>query len=273
MTAQVKREIPSYICLAILLVITFVPLVGMVLLSFKTNAEIHTNFWGLPRDWNWHHYTLAISRSYIYIMNSIVVCTAATAGILLLSSLSGYVFARHEFPFKNTIFMALIALLMLPAVLTLVPLFLLVRDLGLLNTRWALLLPYMAGGQIFGIFLFRAFVAEIPRDLFDAARLDGANEIQVYSNIVIPLSLPVLATVAITSMFGLYNDFIWPLVVINDPAKQMFSVAVTELANDATVDMGVTLATYTVGCIPLLILIAFGMKYFVRGVTSGALKA
>jgi len=267
------REIPSYCFLGVLLAATFLPLVGMILLSFKTNTEIYTNFWGLPQTWNWHHYTLATARSFPFILNSVIVCSAATFGILVLSSLSGYVFARHEFPFKNTIFLMLIALLMLPAILTLIPLFLLVRDLGLLNTRWALLLPYMAGGQIFGIFLFRAFVAEIPRDLFDAARLDGASELQVYRNIVIPLSLPVMATVGITSGFGLYNDFIWPLVVINDPAKQMFTVAVTELADDTTVDMGVTLATYTVGCVPLLILIAFGMRYFVRGVTTGALKA
>lgn len=228
------RELPSILALTVLLAVTFAPLVVMILLSFKSNAEIYTNFWGLPSTWNWNHYGLAFSRTTRFILNSVLVCTTATAGILVLSSLSGYVFAKHEFPFKNVIFMALIALLMLPGILTLVPLFLLVRDLGLLNTRWALLLPYMAGGQIFGIFLFRAFVAEIPRDLFDAARLDGANEFQVYLNVVIPLSLPILATVAITSMFGFYNDFIWPLVVINDPAKQMFAVAVTELASDSS---------------------------------------
>jgi ABC-type glycerol-3-phosphate transport system permease component len=273
MSERTRSQVILISSLLFLLLVTFVPLIAMVLLSFKSNAEIYTNFWAMPREWKLEHYGLAFSRTLPFIINSLVICVGATAGVLFLSSLSGYVFARHNFPFKNTLFMVIIALLMLPGILTLVPLFLLVRDLGLLNTRWALLFPYIAGGQIFGIFLFRAFVAEIPRDLFDAARIDGANEFQVYLSVVLPLSLPVLATVGILTSFNLYNDFIWPLIVINDPAKQVFSVAVTELAGDSTVAMGVTLATYTVGCLPLLLLIAFGMKYFVRGVTSGALKA
>jgi ABC-type glycerol-3-phosphate transport system permease component len=266
-------RVVARVVLFALLAITFVPLVVMVMLSFKTNAEIYTNFWGVPRDWQWGHYQLAVARSLRSIGNSIIVCVSATVGILVLSSLAGYVFARHDFPLKRLMFLMVLAVMMLPGVLTLVPLFLLVKDLGLLNTRWALLLPYMASGQIAGIFLCRAFIAEIPRDLFDAARLDGAGEIEVWRNIVIPLSLPVMATVAITSIFGLYNDFIWPLIVINDPAKQLFSVAVTQMTEDSVAGMGVTLATYTVGCVPLLVLITFGMRYFVQGVTSGALKA
>jgi len=265
----------TMICLLLLvfLAATFVPFVLMIVMSFKTNAEVYADFWGLPGALRWSHYAKALGAVKGYLWNSIWVCATSTLGVVFLSSLSGYVFARHDFPFKSTLFLAILALMMVPGILTLIPLFLLVKGFGLLNTRWALVLPYISGGQVMGILLCRTFIAEIPRDLFDAARIDGASEFSVYARIVVPLCLPILATVGIMTAFGIYNDFIWPLVAISDNTKQVYTVALTIMTGEYNMKMGDVLAGYVLGCIPLLLMIAFGMKYFIRGVTSGALKA
>lgn len=156
--------------------------------------------------------------------------------------------------------------------MTLTPLFLLVRDLGLLNSHLALILPYIAGGQMLGIFLCRGFIAEISKELVEAARIDGAGEFTVYFHVVLPLLKPVLATIGIMQFFAIYNDFIWPLITISDNSRQVFTVALMIFGAENDLDMGPVLAGYVVGCLPLVILIAFGMKSFVAGTTSGALK-
>ena len=267
------KQILIFFTLTVFLAITFIPFVMMLSLSFKTNADIYADFWGPPVVLHFEHYSKAFRAVFRYIWNSLFICTTATFGVVFLSSLSGYVFARHRFPFKNILFYVIISLFMIPGILTLIPMFLLIKNLGLLNTRWALILPYISGGQIFGILLCRTFISEIPQDLFDAARIDGASEFRVYWNIVIPLSLPILATVGIMTGFSLYNDFIWPLIVISDNSKQVFTVALTIFGGEHRLDMGPVLAGYAIGCVPLLILISFGMKYFIKGITSGALKA
>ena len=256
-----------------LLALTMAPLAVMLMLSLKTNSEIFAGFWSLPASFHWDHYTKAWVAVDRYLANSILICTVSCAGVLALSSMAGYAFARHDFPFRRTLFAAVLGLMMVPGVLTLIPQFLLVKNLGLLNTRWALVLPYIAGGQVFGILLFRAFFEDMPKDLLEAARIDGAGEWTVYSRIVMPLALPVVATVGIMTAFGVYNDFIWPLVAISDPTKQVFTVALRIFTAENDLEMGPTLAGYALGCVPMILLIGFGMRYFVQGVTSGAVKA
>ncbi|MCC5875158.1 MAG: carbohydrate ABC transporter permease, partial [Candidatus Sumerlaeia bacterium] len=144
---------------------------------------------------------------------------------------------------------------------------------GLLNTWWALWLPYWAGGQIFGILLFRTFCEGIPESLFEAARIDGAGEFTIYTRIVLPLSLPIIATLAIIQFVGTYNDYVWPLVTISSPSNQVFAVGITQFAADAQLDMAPQMAGYIIGSIPLVIAFIFGMRYYVQGLTSGALKS
>jgi len=262
-----------FILLGILLVITFVPVYAMILLSFKTNAEIVQSFWGFPEIFHWEHYRAALSEVARPIANSLFVVVATILGVTLLSSMSGYVFARHEFPFKESLFYLILALLMVPVILTLIPTFLLVKQLHLLDTRWALILPYVSGGQIIGILLCRAFMSQIPNDLFDAARIDGANELRVYWHMVLPLSMPILATVSIMTAFTYYNDFIWPLLVITSKDLQVFNVAVTKIHMQLRAEMGYVVACYVVGTIPLTVIIFAGLRYFIQGITAGAVKA
>ena len=259
--------------LGVLLVFSFVTIVLMVFLSLKDNGQIYGRFWSPPDPIIWENYRTSWETMRRYVFNSLVYSFASVAGVVFLSSLSGYVFARHKFPGKEGIYLMILALLMVPSILTLIPAFVLVRDLGLLNTPWALILPWTAGGQVFGILLCRTFFATLPQDLFDAAKIDGAGEIEQYRRIALPLSWPIMVTLAIMHLVSTYNDFIWPLLTISDPSIQVVTVGLTQFTTEfGIINWGPRMAAYAISSLPLVILFTFGMRYYVRGLTSGALK-
>jgi multiple sugar transport system permease protein len=273
--------------LAILIVITLIPYAMTLLMSQKPNAEIYTSFWSFPRQLRPEFYTRSFELLGPYILNSLIVSMGAAVGVVFLASLSGYAFARLRFAGKDTLYLLLITLLMVPGILTLIPLFQWMlafplvggNDLwghggtGFRNSWLALWIPYWAGGQIFGLMLCRTFFEDIPREFFEAARVDGASEFKIYRMIVLPLSVPILAALAIMQFIGSYNDYIWPLVIISEPSKQMFAVGVTLFASDSSVDLGPQMAGYVVGSLPLVFIFLFGMKYYVQGLTSGGVKS
>jgi ABC-type glycerol-3-phosphate transport system permease component len=266
-------EMLAAIVLAMLLAVSLLPFVMMLLLSLKTNADIFTRFWGLPQPARWDFYREAAVALKGYLLNTLIVTVVVVPGVLLLSSLSGYALSRLTFRGRDAVFALILALLVVPGILTLIPTYALVQGMGLLNTRWALILPYLAGGQVLGVVLCRTFFASLPDELFEAMRLDGAGDLQIYRHLALPLSLPTLATIAIMSTLGIYNDYIWPLVTISDSSLQTFTVGVTRFAGEFNLDYGPTLAGYVIGSLPLIVLFAVGMRAFVQGVTSGALKA
>ena len=266
-------EVLAVVVLAGLLALSLLPFVMMLLLSLKTNADIFTRFWGLPQPARWDFYREAAIALKGYLLNTLIIVAVVVPGVLLLSSLSGYALSRLTFRGRDAVFALILALLVVPGVLTLIPTYALVQSMGLLNTRWALILPYLAGGQVLGVVLCRTFFASLPDELFEAMRLDGAGDLQIYRHLALPLSLPTLATIAIMSTLGIYNDYIWPLVTISDSSLQTFTVGVTRFAGEFNLDYGPTLAGYVIGSLPLIVLFAVGMRAFVQGVTSGALKA
>ncbi len=134
-------------------------------------------------------------------------------------------------------------------------------------------MPYLSGGQLIGILLCRGFFSTIPREFFESARIDGASEFQIYGRIVLPLSLPILTTVAIINFHAIYNDFIWPLMVIQYQDLKTFAVAIFDLSTVYRFEYGLTFAAYVIGSLPLVIALLAGMKYFIRGITEGGLKA
>ena len=168
-----------------------------------------------------------------------------------------------------------IALMMVPGILTLLPRFMLIYKFGLLNTYWALILPYISGNQVFQTFVLRTFFASLPQELFEAAKIDGAGELRVYSTIAIPLSKPILGTLAILVSRGVWNDLIWPRIVLIDATMRTITAALsTYMPGDAggVPAYGARFAGYILASLPLLILFAFTMKQFMAGLTSGALK-
>lgn len=258
----------------ILLLLSFIPIILMIVLSLKSNAQIYGDFWSIPNPIEWANYGTARDVLARNMVNSIVYVTIAVMGTILLSSLSGYVFARLEFPGRKVLFMMILSLMMVPGVLTLTPSYKLIQALHLKDSMWALLLPWMSGGQIFGIILCRTFIAEQPSSIFEAARVDGASEIKTLFNIAIPLSKPILATIIIMNMIGNYNDYIWPLMVIDSNSKQVITVAVRVFQSiNGSIDIGSLVAGYVITTIPLLILFSIGSRFYIEGITSGAVKA
>lgn len=259
--------------LVVILVLSFVTIALMLFLSLKDNGQIYGRFWSLPDPVRWENYRDGWLLMRRYIFNSLIYSLASVVGVVFLSSMSGYVFARHRFPGKEVIYVVILALLMVPGVLTLIPAFVLVRELGLTNTPWALILPWTAGGQIFGILLCRSFFSTLPQELFDAAKVDGASEFEQYLRIALPLSWPIMVTLAIMHLVSTYNDFIWPLLTISDQDIQVVTVGLTQFRNEfGTINWGPRMAAYAVSSVPLVMLFAFGMKFYVRGLTSGAVK-
>lgn len=269
-----RNQLVILVILTILLILIFIPIAYLIILSLKDNGQIYGRFWSLPNPIRWENFALGWQVVSRPILNSVVSSGTATLGNIVFASLAGYAFARHHFPGKEILYTAILALLMIPPILTLIPEFVLLSGLGLVNTLWALILPWMAGGQVFSLLLFRTFFANLPEDFFDAARIDGGSEFQVFRYIAIPLSSPIIITVAIIRLVATYNQYIRPLLVISDPQKQVVAVAITQFTSELGVtDIGPQMAAYIVATIPLIIFFSFGMKYYVSGLTSGGIRA
>jgi ABC-type glycerol-3-phosphate transport system permease component len=227
---------------------------------------------------NWELATLSYRRAWSvirpYMINALVVCFLTAAGVLLLASVSAYVLSRYRFFGHRFLYYFIICTMMFPAVLTLVPSFLLVKQVGLLNSYWAMVLPYVAGGQVFAIFVLKSFFDGLPEELFEAARIDGAGHFAAYRHIVLPLSKPVLSVVLIMNILGTWNNFLWPFIVNSEGTHHVVSSGLYVLATSAFAsNMGTLFAAYMLSSIPLLILFVYATRPFIQGVTSGAFKA
>lgn len=275
MSKTLKHDFWIHVFLILAAILTFYPFIFMVITSFKASIDFQHNFWGLPHWIQLSNYSDAWTRISGYVINSLIVSTTSAAGVLIIGSISAFVFARFRFPGREVLFLMLLALLMIPGILTLVPAFLLVKTLGLMNTYGALVLPYIAGGQIFAIFIMRSFFASLPEELFESARIDGANTLRLYTGICLPLSKPILVTIAIMNVLSTWNDYIWPLVTIPDGRRWTISVGIVSFGSQylGTESWGPMYAGYVLASIPLLILFVFTMRYFIAGLTSGAIKA
>lgn len=258
----------------IFVLLAFIPIFLMLFLSLKSPSQFYSNLWAIPNPPQWSNYNAAYLQLFQNMVNSVVTVTVGTLLIVVLSAMSGYVFARLDFPLKNFLFMMMLALMMVPGVLTLTPSFKLIHRLGLKNTWWALWLPWASGGQIMGMYLCRTFISAQPAALFESARIDGAREFQAFYKIAVPLAKPILATLVVMNMISLYGDFIWPLLVIDSNSKQVISVAVqTYSSSTGTTDYGAMIAGFVMATVPLLIMFTFSSRLYIEGITSGAVKA
>jgi len=272
---MVRHDALLHFVLVLLGVFTFYPLIFTLFTSFKDNSQFYSTFWGPAFPLHWSNYLDAWRQLYPVLINTVFVGIVSAFGVVFLASLSAYVFARHRFPGSTVIFYAIIALLMIPGVLTLIPLFLLVKNLGLLNTYWVLILPYIAGGQAFAIFVLRSFIASQPEEIFESARIDGAGEFTIYQRIALPMAKPILGTLAILALLGTWNDYIWPSVTLRNPDLWTISLKLVSFSSQwaSLQQYGPMFAGYVIASIPLLILFMFTMRLFIEGLASGAIKA
>lgn len=265
-------DLSRHLALGVLVILTFYPFLFLLMTSFKDFAQFSHNFW-LPA-WPLHldNYQAAFNAIYRYVLNSVFITVTTLVGMLAVSSVTAYVFARFQFPGKGVLYYLIISLLMIPGVLTLIPAFMLMVKLRLAGTYGALILPYIAGGQVFAIFIMRGFFASLPEELFEAARIDGASEWRNFWHIALPLSKPILGTVAIMNVIGTWNEYIWPLVNLYDDRLYTLPMGLMAFQHAYYTNWGPLFAGYVLSSLPLLALFLLTMRYFIRGITSGALK-
>ncbi len=267
-----RRPIGTYTFLGLLGCLALYPLLFMVITSLKTDTQFYLHIGWFVAPFHWNNYVNAFSRIWRYIVNSLIVSGASTLGVLIISSLSAYAFARLDFPGRTFLYYAIIAMMMIPFLLTFIPLFSIVKSLGLLNTYWGLVLPYIATGQALAVFILRTFFAGLANDLFEACRVEGGSEWYAFLRIALPLSKPVLGTVAILEILTTWNDYVWPLVVINENHLRTLALGMVVFSSKYSTAFGPEMAAYFIGTVPLLLLLAVTGKTFVRGLTAGALK-
>ena len=265
--------LPNYIILSILLALTLFPYMVMVSRSFKSVRQVGTEPLLPTLPLHYGNYVEAWRLISQFLINTVVVVVMTLIGVLVLSSVTAYVFARYRFPGREALFWMIMVLLMVPGIIALIPLFVLVvKHFGLQNNYLGLLLPYWAGGQVFGIFVLRTFFQSLPEELFESARIDGAGHFRLYWNITLPLSGPVLSVVAILNILGTWNDYIWPLLVLTDVKMRTIAIGLTFLRDMKFPKPGVEMAAYVIASMPMLLLFLVTMRTFVRGITAGALK-
>ncbi len=270
---EIRFQSVIEIIMLVIMFFAFVPVMVMLIMSFKTNWEIYNDFFALPQHIAWNNYISAFTKLRTSMLNTLFVVASAVALTLVVAALSGYVFATMRFPGKNLFYMLIMALMMIPGILYLAPNYSLIQSYGLYNTRWALILPWVSGGQVLGIILCRNAIEAVPKDLFEAAKIEGCGELQALVHIAVPLAKPMLSTIAVMKLVDYYNDFIWPMMVIESNTKQVITVAVKVFTSSVgSTEIGAMFAGYVIATVPLFILFMFTSRLYMEGMTAGAVK-
>ncbi|MDQ0894340.1 carbohydrate ABC transporter permease [Agromyces ramosus] len=263
-----------YVVLTLGLIAMVMPFVWMILSSFKTNAEIRqypTNFW--PIEPTVDNYTQLFGRLDFatFFTNSVVVAFFVTLGNIVFSSMVGYALAKLEFRGKRVLFLLVLGTLMVPGVVTFVPLFVLTANLGLVNSYPGLILPFLI--TPLGVFLMRQFMLSLPDDIIEAARIDGAGEWRIFLQVIMPLCGPAVATLTILTFLASWNNFLWPLVVATTEDKYTLPVALALYSvGQNAAQYGLMMAGAVVVVVPVLLLFVVLQRYFVQGIALTGIK-
>jgi multiple sugar transport system permease protein len=266
---------------------TIVPFLWMISTSLKPEPEIFRfpPVW-IPSAWQWDNYAKAMTAAPFgrYFLNTVIYAVGITASNLLFCSMAAYAFARLRFPGRNLLFILVLGTMMIPAQVTMVPVFIMLKrwpllggnDLlgagghGLLNTYTGLVLPGAVGA--FGIFLLRQFFMTLPRELEDAARIDGCSEAGIYWRIILPLSKPAMATLGIFTFTAAWNEFLWPVLIMSKDSMKTLQVGLQVFQTQYTTAWDLLMAGTVVVTLPVLIIFLFGQRYFTRGIALSGIK-
>lgn len=273
--SRLATELPrvaKHVTILAVLLAAYLPVWLMLVVSFKTNIQ----FYAAPlvptaplHPENWHSAFTAIMPS---VANTLAVAATATCLIVVLGSMSAYFFARRPMPLSVVLWNVLLILMMMPTIANLIPLFRLLGTLGLLNTLSGLIIVGVSGGVVFATFVLRNFIADVPKDLFEAAEIDGAGHLRQLFLIVLPLSGAACGTVAVMQFIAIWNDFMLPLIVIRDADRLPVMVQLLRMAGEYIKLWGPLMAGYMLASLPVIVLFALSMRLFVRGVNDGAVK-
>jgi ABC-type glycerol-3-phosphate transport system permease component len=267
-----SHEIAKHALIGFVLLFAFLPFYVMLVISFKTNAQFVNQPFLPTLPLHWENWAYGWNLVGGYIANSLLVSLLAVALTLVPALMSAFVFARYRFPGKAVLWYLFIGLLFMPGIMNLVPLFMLLKRLSLLNSLLALSLLYGVGGQVFSMFVLRNFIEEIPIDLFEAAQVDGATPFRQVWSLVVPMSGSILSTLAILRFLSSWNGFILPLVMLTDDFKQVVPVGLMRLDGEYVKLWGPMMASFCIAAIPVVLIFLFTMRLFVKGLTAGAIK-
>ena len=259
--------------LLLLVLATAIPYIYMASSAFKENSEI----FGTPLTLLPRHATLDNMRDLLsqfpyarWYVNTAIVATVGTLLSVLLASLGGFAFAKYDFRFKNVLFTLMLAVILIPFQVLLVPQFRIIKALGWFNTYQALIVP--GAVSAFGIFLMRQYTLGVPDELLDAARIDGASEFGLWWRVVLPLVRPGLAVLAILSFTGLWNDFFWPMIVTTKTSMFVLNLGIAALVGPYDYKYGILLSGALLASLPVIIVFLIFQRQFIEGLTAGALK-
>ncbi len=267
------HKIILYATLFVTAAITLSPIVWMVSVSLMPLGESSTYpppF--IPTEVTFEHYFNLFDRLNLarYLLNSTVIAVSVTALSLIINSMAGFAFAKYRFRGRDKLFRFLLAGMVIPAQVTMLPLFLMLNKMGFINTYIGVMIPGMA--TIFGIFLMRQYMLSIPDSLIDAARIDGASDFMVYWRLVIPLCKPIFVTLAIFTFMGTWNDFLWPLIVMTDDTMYTLPVALANLMGEHVQDTELMMAGSVLTILPVMLVFMVLQKYYIRGIMMGSVK-
>jgi multiple sugar transport system permease protein len=278
--ARPARRTPTFhlvlhAVLILLSILYVLPFAWMISTSLKVDGqEIAMPPQWIPSPPVWSNYVRAMTASPMlwYLRNTLIIAVTSTVLGLLTASLAGYAFARLRFPGRNILFSLCLATLMLPGIVTLIPEFLLFKYLNWINTFLPLIVPWSLGGHALGVFLFRQYAMTIPYDFDEAARVDGASALRIWWSIIVPLSGPVLATLAILAFIHHWNDFLRPLVFLQDKDLRTLAIGLRLFRGEFLVQWNLLMAASTLMLLPILALFFAAQRYFVQGIVMSGLK-
>lgn len=269
-----NRHIPSHIVLIIWSSIVLFPLYIMMINSFKDKLSIYQNTFGLPETWNFSNYTSVLQSGdfLLYFKNSFIVVVTSLVLVMLLGAMVAYALANWRGRISAVIYVLFIGGMMLPIKIASIRLLEMMKAMGLINKVWALVPIYVAMGLPIAVFVLTEFIRQIPRELTEAALIDGAGRLPILMRIILPLLRPALATVAIYNLVPFWNDLWFPLILISDEKQKTLLLGVTRLFGQYQTDWSKVLAVLTLSSIPVLILYLLMSKQFIKGMTAGAVK-
>lgn len=272
---SVGTQIYLYTSMLMVAAIVVVPLLTTALGGFKTLGDLRANPFGLPTEWVWSNYTdiLFSERYWRQMGNSLLIAVLTVSLTLIVSSMAAFTFAHVKFFGSGYLLNYFLVGLMFPAATAFLPLFVRIRDLGLLDTYWGVVLPQVAFGLGMSILLFRNYFRNIPPELFDAAFVDGCGYLRFFWHVSLPLSRPIVATVGIISFVGSWNSYILPLIMLNSESKYPWPLGIMVYKGEFSTDWQLILAFVTLTILPTVIAFFIAQKHVVAGLTAGAVKA
>lgn len=266
-----KVKLIAFIFCLLMAVICIAPIAFSFFTSMKSELEIMVgHFKFLPREWTFQNYGELFSPTYSnsypimkWFVNSLIVATSQTVLVIIIASASAYAYSRLQFPGKNFLFWFLMATMMFPSVINIIPLYKICQTMGIVDTLWALILPGVSG--VFNIYLIKQFMTSIPKELDEAAMLDGANRFQIYYKIIIPLCTPVLVVVAMFTFTGAWNDYLWPTIAVNKVDMLTITPGMQKIKDSFNTMPGHAIAGGFISVIPTFLVYLFTQKYFMKG--------